>query len=119
MKNVGFLKSNGVDLDSALELLGDMEMYNETLQDFITEVESRIENIKKYKEESDMGNYAILVHALKSDSKYLGFSTLAELSLNHELESKAGNTEYVNNNFESLVAEAERIINLAKEYLEG
>ena len=43
-----------------------------------------------------MANYAILVHSLKSDSKYLGFTTLAELSYNHEMASKAGDAEFVN-----------------------
>ena len=46
-----------------------------------------------------MANYAILVHSLKSDSKYLGFTKLAELSYQHEMESKANN---VNLTFSSL-----------------
>ena len=64
-----------------------------------------------------MPNYAILVHAMKSDSKYLGFTTLAELSYNHEMQSKAGNVSYVNENYDSLIKEANRIINVVKEYL--
>ena len=35
-----------------------------------------------------MSNYAILVHSLKSDAKYLGFTKLAELAYNHELKVK-------------------------------
>ena len=64
-----------------------------------------------------MGNYAILVHAMKSDSKYLGFTKLAELSLNHEMESKANNLEYIIQNYDELIAEANRIIKVVKEYL--
>lgn len=117
MKDINFLSSNGVDVESALEFLGDMEMYNETLEDFLTEVGDRMVKIEKYKNESDMPNYAILVHALKSDSNYLGFTKLGELSLNHELESKAGNIDYINTYYDELVAEANRIINISKEYL--
>ena len=71
--DTNILTNNGIDINKGLELLGDMEMYNETLRDFITESSIRIPDIKSYYEAKDMSNYAILVHAMKSDSKYLGF----------------------------------------------
>lgn len=117
MKDINILKNNGINVDQGLEILGDMEMYDETLNDFLTESEERLPNIKAFKEAGDMGNYAILVHAMKSDSKYLGFTKLAELSLNHEMESKANNLEYIIQNYDELIAEANRIIKVVKEYL--
>ena len=56
---------------------------------------------------------------MKSDSKYLGFKKLAELSLNHELEGKNNNIEYLENNYEELMTEVNRIINIVKKYLGG
>lgn len=117
MKDTSLLINNGVNVDSSLELFGDIEIYNETLEDFLNTVDQKLEDIKKYKEESDMKNYAILVHSLKSDSKYLGFTKLAELSYNHEMESKANNSLYVYDNYDELVAEAYRIIDLVRTYL--
>lgn len=117
MKDVEFLKQNEIDVNHGLELLGDMEMYDETLQDFITESETRLPNLKQYFEAVDMENYAILVHSMKSDSKYLGFTTLAELSFQHEMASKEQNISYVKENYETLVNEANRIINIVKQYL--
>ena len=38
-----FLRDSGVDVDHALELLGDMEMYNETLSMFVDENKNRIQ----------------------------------------------------------------------------
>lgn len=114
-KNI--LINNGVNVDASLEILGDMEMYNETMSDFLDEVEEKIESIKEYKGANDMANYAIQVHSLKSDSKYLGFTTLAELSYNHEMASKGNDVNYVNDNFDSLMTEANRIIALCKEYM--
>ena len=111
------LVSNGVNVDASLDILGDIEMYNETMSDFLDEVEEKIESIKTYKEAGDMPNYAIQVHSLKSDSKYLGFTTLAELSYNHEMASKGNDVNYVNDNFDTLMSEASRIINLCKEYM--
>ena len=94
-----------------------MDTYNDTLEEFLAGVGEKLENIKKYKEASDMANYAILVHSLKSDSKYLGFTKLAELSYNHEMQSKANNVDYVYANYDELMQEAQRIVKLVEEYL--
>lgn len=115
--DTSILTNNGINIEKGIELLGDMEMYNETLKDFVDESVNRIPDIKKYFEEGDMPNYAILVHAMKSDSKYLGFDHLAELSYNHEMASKENNLEYVTNNIEELLTEAKRILTVIKNYL--
>ena len=115
--NIDFLKNNGVDVDSGIELLGDMEMYQETLNDFLEEQKTRLTDIARYKNSGDMENYAILVHAMKGDSKYLGFTKLAELSLDHQLKSQDGDIEYVNHHYDELMEEANRISKIVKEYL--
>lgn len=117
MKDVNILKSNGVNVDQSLELFGDMDMYNETLEEFLNGVEKKLGDIKKFKEAGDMANYAILVHSLKSDSKYLGFTKLAELSYDHEMKSKENNLDYVYANYDSLMEEANRIVKLTSEYI--
>ena len=114
-----YLKEKGIDVDSALELLGDMEMYEETLNAFLEENKTRIPRLKENKENGNMKDYSIDVHALKSDSKYLGFTKLAELSYNHELKSKEDDKEYVNKHYDSLMNEANRIMNIVKRYLGG
>ena len=116
MKDVNLLINNGVDVNSSLELFGDIDTYNETLKDFLDAVVEKVNNIEKYKEASDMANYAILVHSLKSDSKYLGFTKLAELSYQHEMESKPNNVDYIYANYEPLMEEANRIVNLVRNY---
>ncbi len=117
MKDVNLLISNGVNIEKSLELFGDMETYNDTLHDFLSEVEGKLAKIKTYKETGDMANYAILVHSLKSDSKYFGFEKLAELAYNHEMESKANNMYYVTDHFDELMTEANRIVTLVKQYM--
>ena len=116
MKDVNILKNNGVNVEKSLELFGDMDTYNETLETFLGEIDEKINKIKKYKEIADMANYAILVHSLKSDAKYFGFDKLAELSYNHELESKANHIYYVYDHFEELMNETDRILNIVREY---
>ena len=114
-KNV--LTDNGVDVDKSLELFGDMETYNETLEEFLNGVNEKLGNLKKYKEASDMANYAIYAHSLKSDARYLGFTKLAELALDHEMKGKANDADYVFNNYDYLIAEANKMIDVATKYL--
>ena len=115
--DINILKNNGVDVDAGIELLGDIDAYNETLEDFLAEQEDRIPKIILYKNNNDMGNYAILVHAMKGDSKYLGFTKLAELSLDHQLKSQDNDSDYVNSHFDELKNEIDRINDLVCKYL--
>jgi len=117
MRDISILTDNGVDINSALEFLGDLSFYDETLEAFLSENETRLPNIEKYRKEQNMEDYAILVHALKSDSKYLGFKSLADIAYKHELASKANNVDEVNQKYDELLKEAERIIELSKKYL--
>ncbi len=117
MKDVTILTSNGVNVEKSLELFGDMEMYDATLNDFLEDVDKKIENLQKYREAGDMPNYAIEVHALKSDARYLGFVTLADIAYDLELKSKANDIMYVYEHHDSVIQEAKKCINLANRYL--
>lgn len=117
MKDVNILINNGVDVDKSLELFGDMSMYDDTLVDFIDGVNEKLEGIKNFKETSNMPEYAVLVHSLKSDARYLGFTKLAELSFQHEMDSKENNVAAIYNNYDALMEEANRIICIVKQYL--
>ena len=117
VKNVEYLKSNNIDVDHGLELLGDMELYNDTMNDFIDEVLKRLPLLDEYKNNSDMPNYAILVHAIKSDCKYLGIMTLADINYEHELKSKANDVDFVNNNYDSLITEINKYLEICKKYM--
>ncbi|MBE6139746.1 MAG: response regulator [Firmicutes bacterium] len=115
--DIDYLKENDIDVDSGVELLGDIEMYNDTLKDFLIESETRIPKMKEHLDNEDSNNYAILSHAMKSDSKYLGFKKLAELSLNHELKGKDNDIKYIKEHHPELMDEVERVINVVKKYL--
>lgn len=117
MKDVNILIENGANVKKALELFGDMETYDQTLEVFLQEVPGKLEKIKNYKEVGDMANYAIQVHSLKSDARYFGFEELGEIAYKHELESKANNMYFVTDNFDELMREANRVLNLVKKYM--
>ena len=112
-----YLLSNGIDYKKGLELLGDLETYNDMLSDWYKECHQKFEDMKLFKLKHDMSNYAIAVHALKSDSKYFGFDKLAEMSYEHEMKSKANDQEYVDANFEELEREFIRITMYVEKYV--
>ena len=114
-----YLLENGVNYKKGIELLGDLETYNDMLSDWFKESQNKFEQLKLFKLRHDMPNYAIAVHALKSDSKYFGFDKLAELSYNHEIKSKENDQEYVLNNFHELELEFFRISNVVETYLKS
>lgn len=117
MKDQNYLIKNGVNVQASLDLFGDIETYNQSIVDFLTDAEEKIHLLKEYKEKGDMANYSIQVHALKSDAKYFGFDKLAEMALDQEMKSKANDMFYISAHYEELEDETNRAINITKVYL--
>ena len=117
MRDINLLKVNGVNVDGALEILGDIEMYDEILNDFLDVSYERMPRLEEFKNNNDMASYAIDVHALKSDAKYLGFDLLSSMALEHQLKSEENDINYINSHYDELVSEVNSKIKLAMEYL--
>ena len=117
MKDITFLTENGVDVAQSMEFLGDIETYNDVIVEFLNSIEEKRNKIKEYKDKSDRANYAVFVHSLKSDAKYLGFMNLSNMAYNHEMASKSNNIQYVNDNYNSLMEELNKVVNIAKMYV--
>ena len=117
MFDVNILKEYGVNLEKSLELFGDMETYNDTIKDFYPELERKLGLIEEYKNKNDMANYAINVHSIKSDARYFGFEKLGDMAYDHEMKSKANDTDYVSDHYNELMEEAYKVANIVNEYL--
>ena len=115
--DVKILTKNKIDVDHGLELLGDMDFYNETLGTFYDGINDNLKKLEKYKNEDDFENYGILSHSIKSDSKYLGFMDLAEIALSHEMAGKNSDKKFIEDNYDSFIKEINRIVSVVKEYL--
>ena len=112
------LENFGVDINSSLELLKDMETYNSNIELFYQELEEKMNLLLNYKNKNDMEQYAILTHALKTEAKYLGFDEFSDLAYEHELNARENNIEYIASNYPKLKMESLRIYDLVKKYLE-
>ena len=112
-----FLKQSGIDVDTALTYLGDMETFDEILKDFYDGLDNQMAELEQTKKNNDMPNYAILVHALKSNCRSLGITNFAALAYEEEMKSKEGNSMFINEHFPKLVEEKEKTKEVISKYL--
>ena len=117
VKSEEYLKENGVDIDKSLELLGDINTYNDLVKEFMATIKDKANQLNDYRMKQDMDNYAIIVHGLKSDSRYLGFTKLAEIALEHEMRSKNKDIDYINDHFVLLLNEITKVVGTINKYL--
>ena len=117
MLDLNYLKQNNVDTDSAIELFGDVSIYNETCQDFLDGIAEKLSELQKYKDARDMANYAIYAHSIKSDARYLGFTEIAKIALDHEMAGKGNDERFVLKEYDNLVNATNKMISIVKTYL--
>ena len=87
------------------------------MAEFYNELQNKITDLEKYKNDSNMEDYAILAHALKTEARYVGCNELGDMAYEHELAGKEKNQDLVNQKFDELKNEANRIYDVIKRYL--
>ena len=113
---LNFLKQNGVDVDKGIENTMDFETYNELLIDFSQTFPEDVNKFNQFKLAGDLVNYEIIVHALKSNCRTLGFTSSGEMFYQHELASKRNDMDYINLHYNELITEANRVYNILNTY---
>lgn len=98
-----YLKSMGVDVEVGITNMMDLETYNEMLDDFYDSFDEEASAIDNFKNHGDMVNYAIKVHAMKSNARSFGFMKLGDICYAHEMASKANDLNYVNEHYDDLL----------------
>lgn len=113
---INFLKQNGVDVDKGIENTMDFETYNELLLEFCDSFPQEVNKFHNFRLNGDMVNYEIIVHALKSNCRTLGFMNTGEMFYQHELASKQNDIDYVNQHYDELINEVNRIYRILTNY---
>ena len=113
---INFLKQNGVDVDKGIENTMDFETYDELLLDFCDTFAQEVNKFNQFKVSGDMVNYEIIVHALKSNCRTLGFINTGEMFYQHELASKQNDVNYVNEHYNELINEVNRVYKILTTY---
>ena len=111
-----FLIQNGVDVDKGIENTMDFETYDELLLEFCDTFAVEVNKFNAFKLSGDMVNYEIIVHALKSNCRTLGFTNTGEMFYQHELASKQNDINYVNEHYNELINEVNRVYAILTKY---
>lgn len=111
-----FLIQNGVDVEKGIENTMDFETYDELLIDFVQTFPTEVNKFNSFKLAGDMVNYEIIVHALKSNFRTLGFLSTGEMFYQHELASKQNDINYVNAHYNELINEVNRVYAILTRY---
>lgn len=113
---IAFLRNAQVDIDTAITNMIDIETYNEMLDEFYNSFDEEFAKIDNFKNQADMANYAILVHAMKSNARSFGFMKLGDICYAHELAGKANDINYVNTHYQELLNAASETKKIIEKY---
>lgn len=111
LSNIDYLKQNNIDIDNVLNMLGDINIYNEMLVKFLKESKIKIPRLLKNKTNGNIRNYKIDIHTIKVDSKFLGFTKLEDICQKQEENLEQ---DYYN----EFIREFKRVYTIIKKYIE-
>lgn len=114
MDKLEFLRSKGVDVDTAVENMMGEDIYNDMMVEFSNAIPEDISKLEAAKNSGDLANYGILAHALKSNARSFGFTDLGNMAYDHEMAGKGSDAEFINENFDFLV----KAVNSTKETID-
>lgn len=84
------MEIKGIDSRAAIEVLGDKELYLETLSDYYDSIDEKYEKLIRYEAEENLRSYTVEVHGLKGISRMIGAFELANMAEQLEKYGKLG-----------------------------
>jgi CheY-like chemotaxis protein/HPt (histidine-containing phosphotransfer) domain-containing protein len=103
----------GINMQEGLKYCaGDEDFYHDILADYRDSFPERSQEMISALEASDMDTYAVKVHALKSVSRTIGATKLADAAFELEKAAKAGETDTVREKHPAMFEEYKRIISV-------
>ena len=89
--DISFLDEKGISTKDGIGYTGSQEKYISTIQRYFKGYESNKQSVEDYLAASDLKNYCIKVHSIKSNSRMIGASHLGDLF--EELETASRNND--------------------------
>ncbi len=93
----------------------DENFYNEILTAFCSQANKFIPQLAQYYDSKDWGNYAIIAHSLKSNTRTIGADNFADLSYKHELAGKGDDGDFITSDYEKYVAALKALMEKVQE----
>ena len=115
----GPIEALGVDINTGIGFTGNKDLYIIALQTYYKSSASNKEKIKEYLQSENMPDFAITVHALKSNSRTIGDASLGTKFETLEFAAKEGDIAKVKLNLAPALNEYEELLNALKPIAEG
>lgn len=112
--DIDFLENYGIDTALGIEYTGGREKYLSALKRYYTNYGTNKEKLEKLYANGDTENYMIQVHALKSNSKMVGATSLADAFEALEQAAGEGNTSFISENGEKTLLKYSEFVELIK-----
>ena len=115
--SLAYLKANGIDGESSIDILGSEDMFKNRLKEFEGLAKSKYGSLMDCKANMDMKKYAQESAILKKEANFLGINDLFIMAKAHEQKAISGDTNYVIENFKEYEDEIMRVIKIIQEYI--
>ncbi len=112
--DISFLENNGIDTKAGMEYTGGKEKYLSALKRYYVNYRDNREKLEKTYAKGDMENYMIQVHALKSNSRMVGATSLADAFEALEQAAGDGNISFITENGEKALLNYSEFVDLIK-----
>lgn len=107
-----------LDIPMAVEAAeGDKDCVIFLFESFRDNIDKNKADIVSAYEKEDYSNYTIFVHALKSTSKMIGAVNLSEMARKMEESGKAGEFDYIKENYDAMITECDAVVAEISDYL--
>ena len=99
-----------IDKDTAIMYCGSEEDFLELAEVYCTSGKTYAEKLQDAFETTDLKNYALISHTIKSTSRTLGATKLSEMALVQEMAAKDGDGDAVRSNHEEFSAAYKKVL---------
>lgn len=99
------LDIEGLDTKSALELIGNEDLFFTILKEYYTSIDKKADTILEHKKAERWRDYTIEVHSLKSTSKQIGANKVSAMAAELERAGNEGNHSIIIEKTDEMIAE--------------
>jgi HPt (histidine-containing phosphotransfer) domain-containing protein len=93
------------------------ELYLEVLAEFCSQMDIYIPQFADLFKDAKWADYAVIAHAVKSNSRTIGATAFADLSFKHECAGKTGDITYIQDNYTEYISLLKELVENVRKML--
>lgn len=111
---LGWLETEGINVKEGMGYTGGKEKYVSALQRYLKGYDTNRKAVEELQSAGDTEGYMIKVHALKSNSRMIGATEVAEAFERLETAARDGDTGYIEDNTDDALEKYDRLIDIIR-----